>query len=115
MRTRALTVEQIVGLLDDRFALLTGGGREALPRHQTLQATIDWSHDLLTPGEQALLRRLCVFGGSLTAEDAGSVCSFDERFAAEMPDMLASLMDKSLVMQGGLQAACRLSTARDDA
>ena len=99
VRTRALTVEQIVGLLDDRFALLTGGGREALPRHQTLRATIDWSYDLLTPGEQALLRRLCVFGGSLTAEDAGSVCSFDERSAAEMPDMLASLMDKSLVMR----------------
>ena len=97
VRTRALPVEQIVGLLDDRFALLTGGGREALPRHQTLRATIDWSYDLLTPGEQALLRRLCVFGGSLTAEDAGAVCSFDERSAAEMPDMLVSLMDKSLV------------------
>jgi predicted ATPase/DNA-binding CsgD family transcriptional regulator len=98
-RTRALPVEQIVDLLDDRFALLTRGGREALPRHQTLRATIDWSYDLLTPGEQALLRRLCVFGGSLTAEDAGSVCSFDERSAAEMPDMLVSLMDKSLVMR----------------
>ena len=99
VRTRALTVEQIVGLLDDRFALLTGGGREALPRHQTLRATIDWSYDLLTAGEQALLRRLCIFAGSLTAEDAGSVCSFDGRFAAEMPDMLASLLDKSLVMR----------------
>ena len=110
VRTRALTVEQIVGLLDDRFALLTGGGREALPRHQTLRATIDWSYDLLTAGEQALLRRLCVFAGSLTAEDAGSVCSFDERFAAEMPDMLASLIDKSLVMREdfGQRAGYRL-------
>ena len=99
VRTRALTVEQIVGLLDDRFALLTGGGREALPRHQTLQATIDWSYELLTTGEQTLLRRLCVFAGSLTADDAESVCAFDQRFAAEMPDMLASLMDKSLVMR----------------
>ena len=99
VRTRALTVEQIVGLLHDRFALLTGGGREALPRHQTLQATIDWSYDLLTEGEQALLRRLCVFAGSFSAEDAGSVCSLDERSAAQMPGMLASLIDKSLVMR----------------
>lgn len=99
VRTRALTVEQIVSRLNDRFALLTGGGREALPRHQTLQATIDWSYDLLSTGEQTLLRRLCVFAGSLTAEDAGLVCSTDEEFAAQMPDMLASLMDKSLVMR----------------
>jgi predicted ATPase/DNA-binding CsgD family transcriptional regulator len=99
VRTRALTAEQIVGRLKDRFALLTGGGREALPRHQTLQATIDWSYDLLTASEQSLLRRLCIFGGPLTAEDAGSVCSFDDGFASEIPDMLASLMDKSLVMR----------------
>ena len=99
VRTRALTVEEIVARLTDRFALLTGGRREALPRHQTLQATIDWSHDLLLPDEQTLFRRLCIFGGSFTAEDAGSVCSIDERFAAAVPDTLASLMDKSLVMR----------------
>jgi predicted ATPase/DNA-binding CsgD family transcriptional regulator len=99
VRTRALTVEEIVSRLTDRFALLTGGRREALPRHQTLQATIDWSHDLLAPEEQTLLRRLCIFGGSFTAEDARSVCSFDGRSAAAVSDMLASLMDKSLIVR----------------
>lgn len=99
VRTRALTVEEIVTRLTDRFALLTGGRREALPRHQTLQATIDWSHDLLPPDEQTLFRRLCIFGGSFTAEDAASVCAFDERFAAAVPDTLASLMDKSLILR----------------
>jgi predicted ATPase/DNA-binding CsgD family transcriptional regulator len=99
VRTRALTVESIVTRLTDRFALLTGGRREALPRHQTLQATIDWSHDLLAPEEQTLLRRLCIFGGSFTAEDAEAVCLFDERATAMTPDMLASLMDKSLIVR----------------
>lgn len=99
VRTRAFTVEQIVSRLNDRFALLTGGGREALPRHQTLQATIDWSYDLLTAGEQALLRRLCIFAGAFTAEDAASVCSDDEQSAARMPEFLASLMEKSLIMR----------------
>ena len=79
------------------------------------EATIDWSHDLLSSEEQTLLRRLCIFGGSFTAEDAGSVCSFDERFAAAVPDTLASLMDKSLVLREDFRQQCRLSTARDDA
>jgi predicted ATPase/DNA-binding NarL/FixJ family response regulator len=110
VRTRAMTVEQVAGRLNDRFALLTGGGREALPRHQTLQATIDWSYELLTAGEQTLLRRLCIFGGALTAEDAGSVCSSDDQFAAEVPELLASLLDKSLVMREdfGQRAGYRL-------
>jgi predicted ATPase/DNA-binding NarL/FixJ family response regulator len=110
VRTRALPVEQIVDRLNDRFALLTGGRREALPRHQTLQATIDWSHDLLAPEEQSLLRRLCIFGGSFTTEDAASVCAFDERSAAAVPDTLASLMDKSLILREdvGQRAGYRL-------
>src|SRR5919199_784226 len=58
VRTRVLTVEQILGRLDDRFALLTSGDRVALPRHQTLRAAIDWSYDLLTTAEQTVLRRL---------------------------------------------------------
>src|SRR5437588_1726211 len=61
VRTRVLTVEQIRDRLNDRFGLLTGGGRAALPRHQTLRTTIDWSYELLTAAERALLRRLCVF------------------------------------------------------
>ena len=99
VRTRTLTVEQIVDRLNDRFALLTGGGRAALPRHQTLQATIDWSYDLLTAREQILLRRLYIFAGRFTLEDAESVCSSEEPLAAQMLDMLSSLMDKSLVMR----------------
>ena len=57
VRTRVLTVEQIRDRLSDRFALLTGGNRAALPRHQTLRTTIEWSHALLADGERALLRR----------------------------------------------------------
>jgi predicted ATPase len=63
VRTRVLTAQQILDRLTDRFALLTGGGRAALPRQQTLRTTIDWSHDLLAMSEQTLLRRLCVFAG----------------------------------------------------
>jgi predicted ATPase len=66
VRTRVLTVDQIVDRLSDRFGLLTGGSRAALPRHQTLRTAIDWSHDLLTVSEQALLRRLGVFAGRFT-------------------------------------------------
>ena len=98
VRTRVLTVEQILDRLTDRFGLLTGGGRAALPRHQTLRTAIDWSHDLLTSGERTLLRRLCVFAGRYTLEDVESVCSEDAA-AADTLDLLSSLVDKSLVMK----------------
>src|SRR5207245_5586404 len=74
VRTRVLTAEQILERLTDRFALLTGGSRAALPRHQTLRTTIHWTYDLLSAGERALLRRLCVFAGRFTLEDVESVC-----------------------------------------
>src|SRR5204862_327320 len=64
-RVKALTVEEIRDRLDDRFRLLTGGSRVALPRQQTLRALIDWSHDLLPEPERALLRRLSSFAGAL--------------------------------------------------
>jgi predicted ATPase/DNA-binding CsgD family transcriptional regulator len=98
VRTRVLTVEQILERLSDRFGLLTGGGRAALPRHQTLQTAIDWSHDLLIPAERSLLRRLCAFAGRFTLEDVESVCS-EEGAAADALDLLSSLVDKSLVMK----------------
>ena len=79
VRTRVLTVEQILDRLTDRFALLTGGSRAALPRHQTLRTTIDWSYDLLTSGERAVLRRSCVFAGRFTLEDVESVCTSGRR------------------------------------
>jgi len=98
VRTRVLTVEQILDRLSDRFGLLTGGGRAALPRQQTLQTAIDWSHELLTRAEQTLLRRQCVFAGRFTLEDVESVCSEDGA-AAGVLDLLSSLVDKSLVMK----------------
>jgi predicted ATPase/DNA-binding CsgD family transcriptional regulator len=99
VRTRVLSVEQIVDRLTDRFGLLTGGSRAALPRHQTLRTTIEWSHDLLGPGERTLLRRLCVFAGRFTLEDLESVCASDDVPAAQALDVLSSLLDKSLVMK----------------
>jgi predicted ATPase/DNA-binding SARP family transcriptional activator len=73
-RVRVLTVQQIGARLDDRFALLTGGERGALPRHQTLRALIDWSYDSLSAAEAALLRHLSVFAGGWTLEAAEAVC-----------------------------------------
>ncbi len=78
VRTRVLSVEQILDRLADRFGLLTGGSRAALPRHQTLRTTIEWSHDLLGSDERTLLRRLCVFAGRFTLEDVESVCTSDD-------------------------------------
>ncbi len=97
VRTRVLSPEQILDRLGDRFALLTGGSRAALPRHQTLRTTIEWSHDLLGPDERTLLRQLCVFAGRFTLEDVESACSSDDVPAALALDLLSSLVDKSLV------------------
>jgi predicted ATPase/DNA-binding NarL/FixJ family response regulator len=99
VRTRVLSAEQILDRLTDRFGLLTGGSRAALPRHQTLRTTIEWSHDLLGPDERTLLRRLCVFAGRFTLEDVESVCTSGELPAARQLDVLSSLVDKSLVMK----------------
>src|SRR5437870_4876855 len=80
-----------------RFALLTGGSRAALPRHQTLRTTIEWSHDLLSAAERAVLRRGCVFAGRFTLDDVESVCASADVPAAEALDVLSSLVAKSLV------------------
>ena len=97
VRTRVLAVEQILERLSDRFGLLTGGARVALPRHQTLRNTIDWSYELLTAVEQTVLRRLGVFAGRFTLEDVGGVCTFEDVLASEVLEVLTSLVDKSLV------------------
>src|SRR5713101_6535061 len=99
VRTRVLTVEQILDRLSNRFGLLVGGGRAALPRHQTLQTAIDWSHDLLSTAERAMLRRLCVFAGRFALEDVEAVCTSDEVPAERALDLLSSLVDKSLVVK----------------
>ena len=99
-RVRVLTPEQIAALLvkDDRFLLLSGGSRTALPRQQTLKAAIDWSYDLLPPSEQALLRRLSVFAGSWALEAAETVCAGEEVEEWEVLDLLSRLVAKSLVV-----------------
>ena len=99
VRTRVLSVGQILDRLTDRFALLTGGGRAALPRHQTLRTTIDWSYDLLTPAEQILFRRLCVFASHFSLEDVELVCTSTEVPATGALDVLSALVDKSLVIK----------------
>ncbi len=96
-RVRVLSVTQIGARLADRFGLLTIGDRTAPPRHRTLRATIDWSHELLTPPEQMLLRRLSVFTG-WSLEMAEQVCCDDDIPAAGILDLTAALVDKSLVV-----------------
>src|SRR5580704_12629013 len=95
-RIRALSVEQIASRIDDRFRLLASGDRTAPLRQQTLQAAVDWSFELLTADEQTLLRRLSVFAG-WSLNMAEQVCS-DERIPEpRVLDVLAALIDKSLV------------------
>ena len=72
-RAAALGIEELAARLDDRFQLLTGGRRTALPRHQTLRATLDWSYELLAEPERVVLRRLAVFAGAFSLEAAGAV------------------------------------------
>jgi len=99
-RVKVLTPEQIAARLDDRFRLLTGGSRTALPRQQTLRSMIDWSYSLLTEQEQTLFRRLAVFVGGWTLEAAEAVCP-DVEAGGILPhdilDLLTRLVDKSLV------------------
>jgi len=97
-RTRVLAVEQIAARLHDRFRLLIGGSPSALPRHQTLRATMDWSYELLSETERTMLRRLSVFAGGWTLEAAEAVCSGDGIATADVLDLLALLVDNSLVV-----------------
>jgi predicted ATPase len=97
-QAKVLSVEQIATRLDDRFRLLVRGSRTALPRHQTLRAAMDWSYDLLSEREQALLRRLSVFAGGFTLEAAEVICADDSFEQADVLDLLANLVDKSLVL-----------------
>ncbi len=97
-RVRVLTVEQIAERLDDRFRLLSGGSRTALPRQQTLLATMDWSYGLLEDKERMLFRRLSVFAGTCTLEASERVCAGDGLEPHEVLDLLTRLVDKSLVV-----------------
>jgi predicted ATPase/class 3 adenylate cyclase len=97
-RVKVLSMEQLAARLSDRFRLLTGGSRSALPRQQTLRALVDWSYDLLTEPEQVLFRRLAVFAGGCTLEAAEAVCAGDGVQPGEVLEHLARLVDKSLVI-----------------
>jgi predicted ATPase/class 3 adenylate cyclase len=96
-RARSLSVEDINTKLDQRFRLLTGGSRTALPRQQTLRSLIDWSYDLLNASEKTLLLRLSVFAGGWTLEAAEKVCSGEVIEDWDVLDLLTSLVDKSIV------------------
>jgi len=96
-RAATLGIEEVVVRLDDRFGLLTGGRRTALPRHRTLRAMLDWSYDLLPAAEQAILRRLAVFAGGFTLEAACRVAWEAEGDADAVVDGIVSLASKSLV------------------
>jgi predicted ATPase len=97
-RVKSLSVQEIATHLGDRFRLLTGGSRTALPRHQTLRALIDWSERLLAEPERIVLRRLAVFAGGWTLEAAEAVCAGDDIDARDVLDALTRLVDKSLVV-----------------
>jgi predicted ATPase/class 3 adenylate cyclase/DNA-binding CsgD family transcriptional regulator len=96
-RVRMMAPPQIARALSDRFHLLTGGTRTVMPRHQTLQASIDWSHELLSDGERTLLRRLSVFAAGWTLDATEQVCPGDGINRYDVLDLLTGLIDKSLV------------------
>ena len=96
-RLKVLSIEQINARLNDRFRLLTGGSRTAVARQRTLEATVDWSYDLLSDSERRLLRRLSVFAGGWTIEAAEDVSSGEGIGRNEVLDLLSRLVDKSLV------------------
>jgi predicted ATPase/DNA-binding SARP family transcriptional activator len=96
-RLRVLPPEQVADRLDDRFRLLTGGSRTAMPRHQTLRAVVDWSWDLLSDAERAVWRRFSVFAGGAGLAAAEQVCAGGPVAAADVLDLLTALVEKSLL------------------
>ncbi|MFJ9177222.1 ATP-binding protein [Streptomyces sp. NPDC102360] len=98
-RLRVLSPAQLMERLDDRFRLLRGGGRDALPRHQTLRTTIGWSHELCAPQERLLWARLSVFSGSFDLEAAEYVCGGEGLPADEIVDVLDELLAQSVVVR----------------
>ncbi len=100
-RLRTMSLDQLAHRLDDRFRLLTGGSRTALPRHRTLRAVVDWSWELLTDAERTVLRRLSVFSGGASLEAAERVCAGDGVEKEEVLELLTSLAEKSLLVAEG--------------
>jgi predicted ATPase/DNA-binding SARP family transcriptional activator len=114
-RVRVLPPEQLSQRLVDAFRVLTGGGRTAVPRHRTLRATMDWSHDLLRDGSKILFRRQAVFRGGFTLDAAESVCAGDGIGADDVLDLVAGLVERSLLTvheHGGAARYLALETVR---
>ncbi|WP_367133954.1 BTAD domain-containing putative transcriptional regulator [Saccharothrix sp. HUAS TT1] len=114
-RLRTMSLEQVADRLDDRFRLLTGGSRTALPRHRTLRAVIDWSWDLLNAAERVVLRRLSVFSGGASLDAAERVCAGDGVEPGQVLELLTALTEKSLVVTAadGTPRYRMLSTVRE--
>jgi predicted ATPase len=106
-RLRSLSLDELLSKLSQSFAVLTGGSRTVLPRHQTLRGLIDWSYDLLTESEKTLLCRLSIFAGGWALEAAEKVCSCAEIPDGSVLDVLTSLVDKSLVVVTELPGSTR--------
>jgi len=116
VRVKVLPVEQILTRLQNRFALLTGGNRTALPRQQTLRAAVDWSYELLSDQERKLLNRIAVFAGGFGLDSAESVCAWNGLESNDVLDLLSPLVDKSLVVPNEIDGLARytmLETIRD--
>ena len=99
VRLRAIPLEQLVDRLEDRFRLLAGGRRAALPHHQTIRAATEWSYDLCTPAEQLLWARLSAFAGSFDVAGAEQVCADERLDARDVLATLIGLVDKSVVLR----------------
>ena len=115
-RMRAMSVAELNTRLEDRYRLLTGGGRVLLQRQQTLRALVDWSYDLLDSRERTVLSRLAVFVGGFDLEAAEQVCGTEPLQPADVMDLVTSLVEKSLVMTDEREQGTRyrmLETIRD--
>jgi predicted ATPase/DNA-binding SARP family transcriptional activator len=115
-RLRVLSADQVAAAMSDRFRLLTGGPRTVAERQQTLRASVDWSHDLLSDDERRALRRVAVFAGGFTLAAAEEVCAGDGIEPAQMLDLIAALVDQSLVSADEDEAGVRyrlLETVRE--
>ncbi len=97
-RVASMSLAHLNERLDQRFRLLTGGPRTAVPRQRTLQAAVDWSYELLAPPERDVLNRLSVFSGGFELEAAEAVCSYETVATADVDEALASLVNKNLVV-----------------
>ncbi len=112
-RMRAFTPDDLVGRLDDRFRLLTGGARTAFPRQQTLRAVVDWSYDLLFDDERRVFERVSVFAGTFGVAAAEDGLCRRRHHRDDVAELLARLVDKSLVTASDDRARCRVPAAAD--